>query len=299
MAMNRIRTFACTALVASLAACHGSAPPTSTASKPASTTQPTSSLGKLVDKEIREAREKLATENISLNGGVRINAGKHGGVGVFGDDGSKDTRPKAEITPKGDLLIDGKAVAINAEQRAMLLEYRAHIIGVAESGMEIGVQGADLAAKAMGEAFKGIFSGKPEQDIEKSVEAEASKIKQSAAKLCDRLPAMMASQQKLAAALPEFKPYARMTQEDIDDCMKDSADGTTHTDPQSGRVSVQTDADVRELSEVRDEVRKVRDEVRSTVRETVRGAVRNGTHEAAQATTAADSKTGTEKPATR
>ena len=50
--------------------------------------------------------------------------------------------------------------------------------------MEIGVQGADLATKAMGEAFKGIFSGKSEKEIEKSVEAEAAKIKMAGAQSC-------------------------------------------------------------------------------------------------------------------
>ena len=93
--------------------------------------------------------------------------------------------------------------------------------------MEIGVQGADLATKAMGEAFKGIFSGKSEKEIEKSVEAEAAKIKMAPPKLCGRLPAMMASQQKLAAAVPEFRPYATMTQDDIDDCTRTREDKDT------------------------------------------------------------------------
>lgn len=216
-----------------LAACSNTntpppATPASSASTPAP--QPTSTLGRVVEKEIREAREKLATENISV-GSVHVRSGKHGGVSVFGDDEGTDKLPKAEITPKGDLLIEGKAVTINAEQRALLMEYRAHVIGIAESGMEIGVQGADLAAKAMGEAFKGIFSGKSEQDIEKSVEAEAAKIKMSAAKLCGRLPGMMASQQKLAATLPEFKPYATMTQDDVDDCFDESRKETASMNP--------------------------------------------------------------------
>ena len=254
--MNRTRIFACTALLASLAACSNTtAPPPSASSAPSvSAKPPTSALGRMAEKGIREAREKLATENISVNGGIRVNSGKDGGVSVFSDDGEKDTRPKAEITPKGDLLIDGKAVAINPAQRAMLLEYRAHVIGIAESGMDIGVQGADLAAKAMGEAFKGIFSGKSEQEIEKTVEAEAATIKMSAAKLCGKLPLMMESQQKLAAALPEFKPYATMTKEDIDDCLKDAQDDKTVKQAQ-----VQSE---------------VRQEIRSTIRETVRGAVR-------------------------
>lgn len=249
--MNRIRTFACTALLASLAACQADAPSTPTASRPsASPDAPDSALGRLVDKEIRKAREKLATENISLNSGVRFN-GK-GGVDIDSHD-TNDNRPKAEITPTGDLLIEGKAVAINNDQRALLLEHRAHIISIAESGMEIGVQGADLAAKAMGEAVKGIFSGKSEQEIEKTVEAEAASIKQSATKLCALLPAMLGSQQKLAVAVPEFKPYATMTQEDIDECMKDTQDETT------------TQANVQS---------EIRQEIRSSIRETVRGAVR-------------------------
>ena len=91
------------------------------------------------------------------------------------------------------------------------------MIGIAEAGIDIGVQGANLGAQAAGEAIKGIFSGNSEQ-IEARINAEADKIKASAAKICDQLPALMATQQQLAAAVPEFKPYAKMDQSDIDDC---------------------------------------------------------------------------------
>lgn len=219
--MNPIRIFACTVLLASLAACQGNTPSKPAASKPsASAQEPESALGRTIDREIRKAREKLATENINV-GSVHVRSGDHGGISIFSDEDNGDL-PKAEITPQGDLLIEGKPVAIDARQRALLLEYRAHLIGIAESGMDIGVQGADLAAKAVGEAFKGIFSGKSEQDIEKSVEAQTDRIKLAAAQLCGRLPDMMASQQKVAAAVPEFKPYATMTQDDIDDCLEDT-----------------------------------------------------------------------------
>lgn len=159
-----------------------------------------------IHKAIAEARDDLRTKNITVS--------------------HEDNLPKAEITPEGDLLIDGKKIPANPQQHALLLQYRADVLAIAEAGMEIGAQGAGLATKAVGEAFKGIFSGKSEQDIEKAVEAEAGKIKASAAKLCERLPSMMQSQRKLAAALPEFAPYASMDQSDIDDCMKDVRDGT-------------------------------------------------------------------------
>lgn len=155
-----------------------------------------------IHKAIAEARDDLRTKNITVS--------------------HEDNLPKAEITPEGDLLIDGKKIPANPQQHALLLQYRADVLAIAEAGMEIGAQGAGLATKAVGEAFKGIFSGKSEQDIEKAVEAEAGKMKAAAAQLCGRLPAMMQTQQKLAAAMPEFKPYANMTQKDIDDCLDDT-----------------------------------------------------------------------------
>lgn len=205
--MQPIRVIVATLLAtASLTACGSSQPPEAQARQ-----EQKSFISKAVSEAIVEARQEIREGNITISE-------------------NEKGLPKAQITPKGDLLIAGKAVAVNPQQRALLLEYREHIAGVAESGMEIGAQGADLATKAVGQAFMGIFSGKSEQEIERSVEAEAAKIKLSAAKLCARLPAMMASQKKVAAAVPEFKPYANMTQEDIDDCFEDSEEETASMD---------------------------------------------------------------------
>lgn len=200
--MNTVRAIAIATLLGSLGilpACRADRTPAEQEEK--------SLIGRAVSEAMTEAREEIHKGNITLSGDGNL--------------------AKAEITPQGDLLIDGRAVAINPEQRALLLEYRGHVTGVAESGMEIGAHGADLAGKAVGEVVKGLLDGKSEREIGRSIEAEAAQIKASAAKLCARLPAMMASQQKLAAALPEFKPYARMTQEDIDECYSETAEAPT------------------------------------------------------------------------
>ena len=39
--------------------------------------------------------------------------------------------------------------------------------------------------------------------------------------LCRQLPALRDSQQRLAADLPQFKPYATLEADDIDDCEAD------------------------------------------------------------------------------
>lgn len=157
-------------------------------------------ISEAINEAIVEARREIQQGNISV---------------------SDDTNgTKAEISPEGDFLIDGRKVEITPEQRALLLEHRGHIAAVAEAGMQVGLEGADLATTAMKEAVVGALTGNGEQ-VEARIEAEASKIKASAMVLCQQLPALMASQQKLAAALPEFRPYATMTQDDIDDCAND------------------------------------------------------------------------------
>lgn len=224
-----------------------------------------SALGGVVKRATDEARKKLATENIRISDGLRINAN---GTTLH----RRDARPKAEITPQGTLLIDGRAVAATPAQTALLLDYRSRIIAIAETGMDIGVQGADLAARAMGAAVKGIFSGKSGADIERSIETEAEGIQRAATQLCDRLPALLSSQRRLAAALPEFAPYATMDESDIDDCMEDR-DGATRDERRTRR----------------------REEIRSGIRSSIRRAVQSGglaTHDAT-----AEDRTG-EAPAT-
>ena len=136
------------------------------------------------------------------------------------DGSDADGQPKAAITPQGDLVIEGKPVAMTDAQRKLALDYRAGITAIAEAGIDIGLQGADLAGKAVTEALAGVFTGKGDE-VEKHIEHHAEGIKASALKLCERMPALLEAQNRLADALPEFKPYATMDQQDIDDCGKD------------------------------------------------------------------------------
>lgn len=134
-----------------------------------------------------------------------------------------DGQPDAEITPEGDLLIGGKAVALSAGQRTLLAAHRSQLVGIATEGVQIGRQGVDLAGRAMKSALFAVLTGN-EARFERKMEAEAAKIEASAIKLCDRLPALLASQSAVSDAVPEFKPYARVEQSDIAECARDIAD---------------------------------------------------------------------------
>ncbi len=186
------------------------APPAPPAPATAGNDAPTTILGRHVEKALNEARAELRTKNISISDGFNINVNGH-------NIHRKEGLPDAEITPQGDLLIEGRPVDITARQRVQLVEYRGHIIAIADAGMDIGAKGADLATKAVGEAIGAIFSG-DEAGVERRMEAEGQKIKAAAVKLCEQLQPMLESQESLAASLPAFKPYATLTQDDIDDC---------------------------------------------------------------------------------
>jgi hypothetical protein len=134
----------------------------------------------------------------------------------------------AKITPQGDFIVDGKSVAVTPAQREALLEYRKQLIAVATQGIAVGKQGAALGLQAASTAIADALSGKSDEEIHKKVEAQTAGIRAAAAKICDQLPSMMAEQQKLAIELPAFKPYATMTQTDIDECHADALKDGDH-----------------------------------------------------------------------
>lgn len=173
-----------------------------------------SMISREIQKAMQEAKQELATKNIDVNG---IHIGNH-------QHNDNDSLPKAEITPRGELLIAGKRVAASPTQQVLLLDYRKQIVGIAEAGMDIGTQGADLGMNAAKAALWGALAGKSDKDIEAAIKPQTEKIEAAALKLCQRMPDLLSKQQKLAAAMPEFKPYATMQQKDVDDCAKEMTD---------------------------------------------------------------------------
>lgn len=221
--MNMFRITALAAAIAAIAllsACNQpSADRDATTAEADSTGPEPGFIAKAIDRELEKARKELHEGNIAIGGdGINVSInGKH----YAGD--PDDGRPRAEISPEGNLLVDGNVVAIDADQRALLLDYRGQIIAIAEAGIAIGGKGAGLAEAALKQAVGAVFSGNS-KEIERNVEAEAKKLQAEARVLCTKLPAMLETQQRLATSLPEFRPYATMTREDIDDCMKDLED---------------------------------------------------------------------------
>ncbi|MFT3762360.1 MAG: hypothetical protein QM761_07055 [Pseudoxanthomonas sp.] len=174
---------------------------------------------KEVREELARARAELETENLDVGNNLRF--------GKSGKRADEDKAlPKAEITPRGDFLIDGKPVAIDAGQRKQLLVYRGQVIDIARAGIDIGERSAQAALDAVDRGlFSLVFSalsGGLERRVEKTVkEAVEPGVRQ----ICRSLPAVLESQQRLAASLPSFRPYATLQADDVKDCENEVRNG--------------------------------------------------------------------------
>jgi hypothetical protein len=166
--------------------------------------------------EMAQERAKLDAENLSLDGSLH-----------FGKDDKREAAkrkalPKGEITPQGDLLVDGKPVAIDADQRRQLLDYRAQVIELAKTGIDAGERAAMLAIDATNVSLFRLIVGGLTGSLERRVEAKVQReIKPAVLQICHRLPQLVDSQQALAASVPEFRPYATLQREDAGDCERD------------------------------------------------------------------------------
>ncbi len=158
-----------------------------------------------VDQALAEARRKLHEENLTLE--------------------QEGVAAKAELTPQGDLLINGVAVPLSAEQRAAALAYRTKVLELAEAGMVIGKQGAAIGGEAAALAIESLFKGGA-GDATAKIEAEAKKIEAAALALCRSAEGLRETQERLVALVPEFSPYAKSFQI-TGDCETSDASGAS------------------------------------------------------------------------
>lgn len=166
--------------------------------------------------EMAKARAELDSENLSIDKGL------HFGKNEKRKSAEKDSLPAAQITPRGDFLVDGKVVAINAQQRQQLLDYRGQVIELAKVGIDGGERAAMAALDATDVSLFSLIVGGLSGNLERRVEASVKQhVEPLVRQICQRLPQILESQQQLAANLPQFRPYASLERDDIDDCERD------------------------------------------------------------------------------
>jgi hypothetical protein len=170
-----------------------------------------------------EVRVEMAKARIELdNGNLSLDKGLHFGKSGKRKSADGNSLPAAQITPKGDLLIDDEAVAINARQRQQLLGYRGQVVELAKVGIDGGEKAALAALDATDVSLFRLIVGGLSGGLERRVEASVKEhLEPIVGQICRRLPQVLESQQLLAADLPQFRPYANLEPDDIDDCERE------------------------------------------------------------------------------
>ena len=166
-----------------------------------------------VQADLAMARAELDTGNLEVGQNLRFGRSDK-------SHDKPDPLPKAEITPRGDFLIEGEAVAIDARQRRELLAYRAHVIEIAKAGIDIGERSANAALDAVDQGLFRLMVGAMTGSLERRVERTVRQtVEPGVRQICQRLPELLDSQQRLGEAVPEFRPYATLQPGEVNDCL--------------------------------------------------------------------------------
>ena len=100
-----------------------------------------------------------------------------------------------------------------------MLVYREQIVGIALSGIDIGEKSAEAALEAVDRSWFGLMFSAMTGSLERRIEhVVRQQVQPAVIAICRQLPAVMASQQRLASSLPQFRPYATLEADDITDC---------------------------------------------------------------------------------
>jgi hypothetical protein len=163
--------------------------------------------------EMTRARAELQQEDLSLGNSLDI------GQRAQARRAGSEPLPEAYIRANGELVIDGKTVATTALQRQQLLAYRQQVLGVAVAGIEVGEKAALAALQATDVSLFRLIAGAMTGSLERRIERTVTEqLQPKVTQICQRLPGVLASQQVLAASIPQFQPYASLEQADVEAC---------------------------------------------------------------------------------
>ena len=185
--------------------------------QPADATPPLTQAMSEMRSELASARKQLREGDLELDYRTAIGSKRAATA-------HDDTLPKAVITPEGQLRIDDRTVTTTPAQRSLLLDYRRQMIDVADAGIDVGERAATLVLQSIDAPLLSLLAsamtGRLEKKVERTVRQELLPL---ASEVCDRLPPVLAAQNRLAADLPEFRPYAHLQDSDVRDCRKELA----------------------------------------------------------------------------
>ena len=151
---------------------------------------------------------------------------EEGSIRINFEDGSvllhADNQPTARIAADGSFSIAGKPVILSAPQRELFKQYHDDATRIRDEGIAAGKAGAAMAGHAIGDVVSGLVHGNP-GTIGSAIKARAGRITAQAAQICHALDGLRTAQDAISGQVPAFQPYATITADKIQDCLKETS----------------------------------------------------------------------------
>lgn len=145
--------------------------------------------------------------------------------GISADDGGRirittEAGQVAEITAEGKLFVQGKAVDVAPKDRALLAKYVETVKALVPRSEEIGAVGGALAGAIVQRVMTDLLNGEDGERIGTDAKSEVAGVMKRVGVVCDRLETIRGYQDRIAADVPAFRPFALLTSKDVAQCRK-------------------------------------------------------------------------------
>jgi hypothetical protein len=149
---------------------------------------------------------------------VRIDTHDHGRIAIEGSDVviTADDHSRAEIDPAGDLKIRGADVPVTDAQRQLLMQYSQKLRDMEKESQAAEGQAWRMAPGILGAALSDLLTGASDKQFDDDTHEAAEPLKQEFLKLCDSVKAERTVQDEISDALPAFRPYAVIHENDTE-----------------------------------------------------------------------------------
>ena len=127
--------------------------------------------------------------------------------------------PEAHLYADGRLQIGSDDVTLDSAGHAAVVGYFTAAKAMTQHGIDTAKAGAAVGVTAAKEVVQGLAHGDTSK-IGANVERKADVVRQAAAKICDDLGTIRGLQQTLASSVESFRPYAAVSDDDVNDCRK-------------------------------------------------------------------------------
>ncbi len=120
----------------------------------------------------------------------------------------------AHVGADGELKIGSRVIETSVEGRAALKQYEAGAVAVKEHAIALGVAGAQFGLDTVKDVVKGLLDGTADE-AGKRADESAGEFEAQAYRICDRVAELRTAQDVAAVAVPEFRPYAVISEKQV------------------------------------------------------------------------------------